>query len=85
MAAVGLPATRSHEVEWLFFSVVYYISLSYETHLMIRFVSSSFNNPCLSTPLRSFIRGSALSLCPLCLCGESLFVFWFRPRPLCSL
>ena len=30
MAAVGLPATRSHEVEWLFFPVVYYISLSYE-------------------------------------------------------
>jgi hypothetical protein len=31
MAAVGLPATRSHDAEWLFFSVGYYISLSYET------------------------------------------------------
>jgi hypothetical protein len=28
MAAVGLPATRSHDAEWLFFSVGYYISLS---------------------------------------------------------
>jgi hypothetical protein len=25
MAAVGLPATRSHDAEWLFFSVGYYI------------------------------------------------------------
>jgi hypothetical protein len=30
MAAVGLPATRSHDAEWLFFQVVYYISLSEE-------------------------------------------------------
>ena len=30
MAAVGLPATRSHDAEWLFFSVGCYISLSYE-------------------------------------------------------
>ena len=30
MAAAGLPATRSHDAEWLFFSVGCYISLSYE-------------------------------------------------------
>ena len=30
MAAVGLPATRSHDAEWLFFSVGRQISLSCE-------------------------------------------------------
>ena len=30
MAAVGLPATRSHDAEWLFFSVGYYIGLLLE-------------------------------------------------------
>gem|GEM_PF-4453919 len=30
MAAACLPATRSHDAKWLFFFVVYYISLSYE-------------------------------------------------------
>ncbi len=30
MAAVGLTATRSHDAEWLFFSVGRQISLSYE-------------------------------------------------------
>ena len=30
MAAVGLPATRSHYAEWLFFSTGCYVSLLYE-------------------------------------------------------